>query len=130
VHGQEVWASFESSGGQKHPKSDLSAPILTHRKQSWEIAVWRGKWAPNLEISLRLESRQVGISNKHTWAQFGFQKVPQMQLQSGATHTVLGTAHRDPKAKITLASRNFDPKFSPSRSTHLQHIFPGIKGKV
>jgi len=39
VHGQEVWASFESLRGQKHPKNDLSAPILTNRKQSWEIEV-------------------------------------------------------------------------------------------
>jgi len=43
VHVQEIWASFESSGGQKHSKNDLTAPILTHRKQSWEIEVLEGK---------------------------------------------------------------------------------------
>ena len=36
VLGQEIWARSESPRGQKHPKNDLSAPILTHRKQSWE----------------------------------------------------------------------------------------------
>jgi len=43
VHGQEIWASFESSGGHKHSKNDLTAPILTHRKQSWEIEVLEGQ---------------------------------------------------------------------------------------
>jgi len=37
VHGQEIWASFESSRGQKHSENYLTAPILTHKKQSWEI---------------------------------------------------------------------------------------------
>jgi len=36
VLGQGIWARSESPGGQKHPKHDLSAPILTHRKQYWE----------------------------------------------------------------------------------------------
>ena len=43
MHGQEVWASFEFSGGQKHSKNDLTTPILTHRKQSWEIEVLEGQ---------------------------------------------------------------------------------------
>jgi len=68
VHGEEVWGSFESSGGQEPPKNDLSAPNFAHKKQSWEIEVLDGKWAPNSEIPLGLESRQVGLSNKHTWA--------------------------------------------------------------
>jgi len=32
VFGQEIWARSESPRGQKHPKNDLSTPILTHRK--------------------------------------------------------------------------------------------------
>jgi len=43
VHGQEIWAIFESSGVQKHSKNDITTPILTHRKQSWEIEVLEGK---------------------------------------------------------------------------------------
>jgi len=43
VHGQEIWAGFESPGGQKHSKNDLSAHILTHRKESWENEVLEGK---------------------------------------------------------------------------------------
>ena len=43
MHGQEFLASFESPGGQKHSKHDLSAPILTHMKQSWEIVVLEGQ---------------------------------------------------------------------------------------
>jgi len=42
-----------------------------------------------------LESRQIWISNKYTWAEFGLQEVPQNQLQSGATHRESGTAHRE-----------------------------------
>ena len=40
VHGQEILASFESSRGQKRSKNDLTAPILTHRNQSWGIEVF------------------------------------------------------------------------------------------
>ena len=43
VHGQEIWVGFESSRGKKHSKNDLTAPILTHRKKSWEIEVLEGK---------------------------------------------------------------------------------------
>ena len=35
VHGQEIWEGFEPSKGQKTLKNDLTAHILTHRKQSW-----------------------------------------------------------------------------------------------
>ena len=51
VHGQEVWASFESSGGKKHPKNDLSTPIFKYRKQSWEIEVLEGKMTSKLRNS-------------------------------------------------------------------------------
>jgi len=44
-------ASFESPGGQKHSKSDLSAPILTHRKQSWENEVLEGKMSTKFRNS-------------------------------------------------------------------------------
>jgi len=32
VSEKEIWARSESPRGQKHPKNDLSAPFLTHRK--------------------------------------------------------------------------------------------------
>jgi len=72
-----------------------SLPLISHTESSLgRLKFWRGKWEPNSEIPLGLESRQVGISNKHTWAQFGLYRVPQNQQQSSATHTEIGAAHR------------------------------------
>jgi len=44
-------ARSESPGGQKHPKNDLSAPILTHRKQSWENEYLEGKMSTKFRNS-------------------------------------------------------------------------------
>ena len=108
----------------KNTQKMTSLPLFWHTGRSLErMKIWRGKWAPNLEIPLGLESRQARLSNKHTWSQFGLRKVPQNQLQSGMTHTVFGAVHRDPKAKITSAPRHFDSQFSPSGPTHLHYIF-------
>lgn len=51
TNGQEIWVGFESSGGQKHLKNDLTAPILTHRKQSWEIEVLEGQMTSKFKNS-------------------------------------------------------------------------------
>ena len=76
--------------GQKHSKNDLTAPILTHRKQSWEIEVLEGQMTSKSRNFTCLEIIQVGLSNELSWDQFGLRKVPQNQLQSGATHREFG----------------------------------------
>jgi len=60
-----------------------------------------------LKIPLGLEIRQEGISKKHTWAQFGLYEVPRNQLQSGATHTNFGVAHRQFWPVFHSAAQNF-----------------------
>jgi len=55
-------------------------PLISHIGSSLgRLRIWRGKWAPNSEIPLGLESRQVGFFNKHTWDQFGLHKMHQNQ---------------------------------------------------
>ena len=51
---------------------------------------WSGKWKPNLEILLVLESRQAELSNKSTWSQFGHREGLQNWLQTSATHREIG----------------------------------------
>ena len=71
----------------KNTQKMTSLPLFCHTGSNpGRLKFWRGKWHPNLEITLGLESRQAGLSNKHTWAQFGLQEVPQNQLHSGAAH--------------------------------------------
>ncbi len=94
TNAQEILKSFELPKGQKHLKNDLSAPFWTHRRQCWENSILDGKWRPNSEIPLVLESRQVEISNKHTWRKFGAREGLQNQLQKGAMHREISAVHR------------------------------------
>ena len=73
------------------------------------VKFWRGKLHRNPEIQLGLETRQEGISNKLSWAQFGFQEVPQNQLQTGTTHRESGAAHRGKIASLTKYCSAFRP---------------------
>lgn len=51
VNSQEIWAGFEPSRGQKHSKGDLTTPILTHGKQSWEFEVLEGQMTSKFKNS-------------------------------------------------------------------------------
>ena len=89
---------------KKHAKSDL-LPLFGHTGSSLgRMHFWRGKWAPNWEIPLGLESRHLDLSNKPTWASFGSLEVPQKWAERRATRRDLAR----------YASGNF-PVF------HLQH---------
>ena len=85
IHFQEILWSFGPPESQKTSKKWLSATFLTHRKQSWEIAILEGKWQPNSEIPVGLESRLKDLSIKPTLASFGHLKVPQKFSQRRAT---------------------------------------------
>ena len=72
VLGQEIWARYESQKGQKHPKNDLAAPILTHRKQCWENSVLEGKMEAKFKQTSACQSRtQIGwfSEKKVKWGQ-------------------------------------------------------------
>ena len=107
VSGKEILARYESPKGHKTPKNGLSAPFLTHRKQSWENGDLEGQMSTKFKIPMGLESRQDRISKKPTWAHFGHLKVPQNRLQSGTTHREFGTAHRGKNCQFAPVSRNF-----------------------
>ena len=62
-------------------------PLFAHTGSSVGILDFlRGKWQPNSEIPLGLESRHVDISKEISYAQFGLREGPQNQPQSGAMH--------------------------------------------
>ena len=70
---------------KKHAKNDL-LPLFGHTGSSLgRLHFWRGKWAPNWEIPLGLESRHPALSNKPTLASFGCREVPQKWAQRCAT---------------------------------------------
>ena len=70
----ELWVPKRSKNMQKM----TSLPLFWHTGSSFgRIHFWRGKWTPIWKIPLGLDSRQVGLSNKPTWAQFGWREVPQ-----------------------------------------------------
>ena len=92
---------------KKHPKV-ASLPLFWHTERSLgRMKIWKGKWAPSLEILVGLESRQDMISNKPTWAHFGHMQVPQNRLQSGATYREFGEAHRGKNCQFAPVSENF-----------------------
>ena len=112
----------------KNTQKMTSLPLFWHTGSSLgRMKIWRGKWAPNSEIPLGLEIRQAKISNKHTWAQFGFLQVPQNRLQSGATHIESGAAHIGKKALNAYVSRNFASRLFISGPSHMHFIFSAHK---
>ena len=80
------WQVLGFQKGQKHPKTDLSTPFGNTWSSVGRNHFWRGKWKPNSEISLVLESRHADLSNKLNWSQFGHREGLHNQLQTGATH--------------------------------------------
>ena len=78
----------------KKTQKMTSLPLISHTGSSLKrLKFWMGEREPDLEIPLGLESRQAGLSKKHTWAQFGLREVPQTQPQIGATQKEIGAAH-------------------------------------
>ena len=72
----KFWASRKS---EKHAKNDF-LPLFWHtRSNLGRLQFWRGKWSPNLEIPLGLESRHPEISNKPTFA--SFEALPEVQIE-------------------------------------------------
>ena len=88
---------------KKHAKNDF-LPLFGHTRSSLgRLQFWRGKWTPNWEITLGLESRHPDLSHKPTFASFGCLEVPQNVAQKRATRWELGR----------YASRKF-ARFSPT----------------
>ena len=70
---------------KKQAKNDL-LPLFGHTGSSLvRLQFWRGKWKPNWEIPLGLESRHPDLSKKPTCASFGFREVPQKWPERRAT---------------------------------------------
>ena len=69
---------------KKQEKNDLF-PLFGHTGSSLgRLHFWRGKWPPNWEIPLGLESRHPDLSNKPTCASFECHEVPQKWAQRRA----------------------------------------------
>ena len=63
-----------------------SLPLFGHTRSSLgRSQLWRGKWPPNWNIPLGMESQHPKISNKTTCASFGCWKVPQNLPERRAT---------------------------------------------
>jgi len=94
-YGQEILTCFELPKRSKKTSKMTFLPLFGHTISSvGRTQFWMGKWRPNLEITLVLESRQIDISNKSTWSKFGAWEGLQNHLQKGATHREINTVHR------------------------------------
>ena len=92
---------------KKHPKM-ASLSLFGHTESSLgRMKFWRGNWASNSEILVGLESRQVKIYNKPTWAHFWHMQVPQNRPQSSTTHREKPAVHRGNFAQFAPVSWNF-----------------------
>ena len=78
---------FWVAGRVKNTLKMTFLPLFGHTGSSvGKTHFWRGKWQPNSEIPLGLESRQADRSNELSYAQFGHREGLQNRLQSGMTH--------------------------------------------
>ena len=95
VLGQEIWVSYGSPKGQKNEKNDLIAPILTHRKQSWENALLEGQMDTKLENSTWV-GKQTGMAfQQANLSLIWTSESSSNQQQSSAVHIEISAAHID-----------------------------------
>ena len=96
---------------KKQAKNNFLPHFLHTESSLGRLQFWRGKWQPNSEIPLGLESRHPEFSNKPTFASFGHLKGPQKCSQRRATRQDLA---RNPSGKLlrisaySSAKRSFD----------------------
>ena len=84
---QRYFDRFWASKRVKNTLKMTFLPLFGHIGSSvGRTHFWRGKWKPNSENPLVLESRQEYLSKKPTWSKFGHQEGLQNQLQTGTTH--------------------------------------------
>ena len=77
---------LDDQRGQNTMKITVLPPFSAAGSTYGRMNFWRGKWAPNWEILLGLDSRHLGLSNKLSGAWFWCREVPQKQAVRRATH--------------------------------------------
>lgn len=86
---------------KKGAKNDFLPHFWDTESSLGRLQFWRGKWPPNSEILVGLESRLIYLSKTPTLAQFGHLEVPQKWSQRRTTRQP--EAH-DPSGKLLQIS--------------------------
>ena len=129
--GKKFWQDLGLLKVKKHPKM-ASLPHFWHTQSSLgRMKIWRGKWAPNWEIPVGLESRQDKLSNKPIWAHFGHLQCPKTGPKV-ARHTKKLARRTEEKLPICSHFVKFRFATSPSGPDHLNFGFlaPKVAFKV